>query len=164
MLDSSLYSIPARLIIGSPLPVALKEPDTSALGRHRICTANSIPYSQCTLASLASRCWGPSKMWGLINLVEKCKDYTVWQHGWWCSIGTILNADKIILKMGKHTHTTTVPLVVLDQGSRVGTQVELKFEKKTKRPIDSVITYCFHYSQVHPCLNTHSIKGGDSFL
>ena len=66
--------------------------------------------------------------------------------------------------MGKHTHTTTVPLVVLEQGSRVGTQVELKFEKKTKRPIDSVITYCFHYSQVHPCLNTHSIKGGDSFL
>ena len=66
--------------------------------------------------------------------------------------------------MGKHIHTTTVPLVVLEQGSRVGTQVELKFEKNARGPQTVCITYCYHYRQMHPCLNTHSIKGGDSLL
>ena len=83
-------------------------------------------------------------MWCLINLGEKCKDCaqsdrTVGD----ALLGLFLNADKIILKMGKHIHTTTVPLVVLEQGSRVGTQVELKFEKKCKRPTDSVYYILF---------------------
>lgn len=130
MLDSSLYSIPARLIIGSPLPVTLKEPHTSALEVQDL-------YGQLNILLTVHSCFFDLTM---LRYIKKCDVSLIW----WRNVKTaqsdstvgdallgllFLNADKIILKMGKHIHTTTVTPVVLEQGSRVGTQVELKFEK-----------------------------------